>query len=148
VSLLAAFLITSCGDWDIKESQNFGNNLQGTWISNERAIYSGTLIISRDWITIIDFNEKQTPLQSEGGDDNKRPFKGFTKETALKGYSEKGKDLNKYSEEGKIYIEDAGLMQGGIPYTFYKAGKAYEDEFLRFTFGGRDEIMKKQKQYD
>jgi len=130
VSLLAAFLFTSC-DWEVIESRHFDYKLQGTWISNDPAVYSGKLIISYDRITIIGFGEDQTPLR--GGDDNKRPFKGFTKGTALKGYS----------EEGKIFIEDAGLFQEGIPYIFYTTGNDLEDNFLRFTFGGRSETMQK-----
>jgi len=136
-SLFAAFFITSCY-WDATEGRHFENKLQGTWISNDSsAIYSGELIISYDRITITGFGERQTLTPLEGGDDNNRPFKDFTKGTALKGYS----------EEGKIFIEDAGLMQEGIPYIFYTAGKNLEDDFLRFTFGSRQEIMQKKKSY-
>jgi len=144
-SLLAVFFISSCYYDNEETGRRFNDNLQGSWISNDPTIYSGELVINNDRITIVDFNEKQTPPQLEGGDDAKRPFKGFTKGTALKGYSEKEKTVNKNSEEGKFFIEDAGLMRDGIPYTFYKTGNNLEDDFLRFNFGGRDEIMKKQK---
>jgi len=132
LSLLVILFISSCDDNDIQAGLHFDSDLQGTWVSNDPAIYSGTLIISTNRITIIGFHEGQTPSR---GDDNNRPFKNFTKGTALKGYS----------EEKKLFIEDGGLLQEGIPYVFYKAGNSSEDSFIRFTFGNRMEIMQKQK---
>jgi hypothetical protein len=131
--LLASLLITSCG-WDVgsNDNQTFAQELRGTWVSNDPAIYSGTLIIGSERITIIGYGEDQLPPR--GGNDNNRPFKGFTKGTALKGYS----------EEGKIFINDGGMVQEGIPYIYW------EDEFppdyqkvkfLRFTFGDRVETL-------
>ena len=133
VSLLAAFFITACGD--VEARKHFDSRLDGTWVSNDKtAIYSGILKISYDRIIINGYGEGQTPPPLEGGDDNKRPFKNFTKGIALKGYS----------EEGKFFINDGGLVQEGIPYVYW------DDEFpsyykkiklLRFTFGGRVETL-------
>ncbi|MDR0290879.1 MAG: hypothetical protein LBI06_08090 [Treponema sp.] len=131
--LLTAFLIAACGDWDFLTSQRprFDLDLQGTWLSNDPAIYSGTLIISDDRITINGYSEGQTPPR---GDDNRRPFKGFTKGTALKGYS----------EEGQIFIEDGGMVQEGIPYIYWDDKLPPDNrkvKFLRFTFGDRFETL-------
>jgi len=133
--LVFIFLIISC-NWDIgsDDYKTFTYELRGIWISNDPSIYSGELEIRTDQITISGFNENQTP---PGEDSSNRPFKGFTKEVALKGYS----------EEGKIFIEDGGLLQDGIPYAYYTTGNLSEEKFLRFTFGGRLEIMKKQNTY-
>ena len=97
--LLAFLLITSC-DWDhkISEHKSFDSDLRGTWVSNDPSTYSGSLEITFDTITIKGFTKNQTP---SGEDDNKRPFKNFTRGAALKGYS----------EDGKLFIEDAGLLQ-------------------------------------
>ena len=112
----------------------FDSSLQGTWGSNDPAVYSGTLVIGYDRITIKGYNEGQTP---SGGNDNNRPFKGFTKGIALKGYS----------EEGEIYIEDGGLLQEGIPYTYWDDSPPpsyMKIKFLRFTFGSRAETLQNQ----
>jgi predicted small secreted protein len=136
--LLAAFFVAACdgisgigGTSDIK---SFNYALQGTWASNDSGIYSGSLKIDHDRITIRGYSEGQTPF---GGNDNNRPFKNFTKGIALKGYS----------EEGKIFIEDAGSLQEGIPYTYWEETPppAYKKlKFLRFTFGGRVETLQNQ----
>jgi len=128
--LLAAFFIVACGN---DTGTRFDYHLQGTWISNESdAIYSGALEITSDRITITGYGENQTPPR---GDDNNRPFKGFTKGTALKGYS----------EEGKFFIEDIGMLQEGIPYTYWETDKKSDyrkQKFLSFTFGSRIETLK------
>jgi hypothetical protein len=130
VSLLTALFITSC-DSEPSEDKTFDSELHGIWVSNDTSIYSGTLEITDDRITITGFTENQTPLL---GDDSKRPFKNFTKGVTLKGYS----------EEGKIFIEDGGLLQEGIPYTLYTDAEE-EKDFLRFTFGSRQEKMERQE---
>jgi len=116
----------------------FDYNLQGTWISNDydNAVYKGKLIITNDRITINGYSEDQTPLS---GDDNNRPFKTFTRGTALKAYS----------EEGNIFIEDGGTLQTGIPYIYWDDDPPPDykrKQFLRFTFGGRQETLNKYTQ--
>jgi len=135
ISLLAVFFIISCEDIESNEYKIFADGLRGVWISNDTSVYSGKLEINIDRITITGFKEGQTP---SGEDSNNRPFKNFTKDVALKGYS----------EEEKIFIEDFGLLQEGIPYTIYTIPTLNTvDDFLRFTFGNRVEIMRKQKNY-
>jgi len=124
--LSAVFFLASCGD--IEESPHFESRLEGTWKSNDSSVYSGTLKINYKQITITGYLEDQTPLL---GNDNQRPFKSFTKDIALKGYS----------EDGKIFIEDRGLVQEGIPYVYFIAGI---EKLLSFTFGGRTETLKWQ----
>ena len=143
--LIAAcsLLIASC-HWHTGDhgdnAKNFDYKLQGTWRSNDydNAVYKGTLKITYDRITINGYGEDQTqPPASEN--DGKRPFKGFTKETALKAYS----------QAGHIYIEDGGLLQEGIPYTYwddYPPPDRKWKQFLRFTFGGREETLEMQKE--
>ena len=134
-AFLAVLFITSC-EWEYEPRvyQAFNIDLRGTWVSNDPSVYSGELVIDIDRITIKGFSEGQTP---SGEDDNKRPFKGFTKGAALNGYS----------EDGKIFIEDVGLLQEGIAYVFYTAGSFPEEKFLRFNFGGRMEIMQKKSDW-
>jgi hypothetical protein len=138
IAILCLLLLISCG-YDYKPDPNtkiFDYNLQGTWKSNDydNAVYKGTLVITYNRITINGYNENQTPFL---GNDNERPFKGFTKGIALKAYS----------EEGRIYIEDGGLLQEGIPYTYwddYPSPDYKRVQFLRFTFGERSETLQKQ----
>jgi len=135
-ALLLTALLTAACDWEPLpvDTDVFDIKLRGTWVSNDPSIYSGTIIIEYKSITISGFFEIQTP--TPGGDDNQRPFKGFTKGAALKGYS----------EEGYIFIEDRGLLQSPIPYTYwetpYQAGGTRR-QFLSFTFGDREEILEK-----
>jgi hypothetical protein len=131
---LAAFLISSCGDWEFEpdDSHHFSFELRGRWFSNDPdAYYSGTLEIAIDRITITGFGERQTP---EAGDDNKRPFKDFPKGVALKGYS----------EDGKIFIEVGGLVQDGIPYT-YESNSIAQTNLIYFNFSGRKETMQRDR---
>ena len=134
-SLLGILLIASCEyNYVPVETKSFDNKLQGTWVSNDPAIYSGTLVIGSNRITITGYSEGQTPF---GGNDNNRPFKDFIKGIALKGYS----------EEGKIFIEDGGLLQEGIPYTYWDDSPPPDYKkrrFLRFTFGSRVETLQSQ----
>ena len=134
--VLCSFLIVSCNyNYSPSDKESFAYDLRGTWVSNDTSVYSGTLIISYDRITIIGYEEAQTPAH---GDDERRPFKNFTKGTALLGYS----------EEGQIFIQDAGLWQNGIPYNYWEGDYVPPDyeryQFLRFTFGGRQETLQKE----
>jgi len=130
-----SFLFINACDWDfeVSDQKSFDYNLRGTWVSNDTYEYSGTLIIDYDRITIIGYNGQQT---SFWGNDEQRPFKNFLKEIPLKGYS----------EDGKLFIEDGGLIQEGIPYTYWEDnppgyGKL---KFLRFTFADRVETLQYQ----
>ena len=134
-SLLVAFFVISCGDLDTETGESFEYDLRGIWVPNDpENIYSGTLEIEYNRITITGYGESQTPIL---GDDDKRPFKSFTKGIALKGYS----------EDGKIFIEDRGFLQEGIPYTFWEenAPPDYKQKrFLSFIFDGREEKLQSQ----
>jgi len=112
----------------------FDYDLQGTWVTNDSysSIYSGKLVITYNTITITGYGESQT--HTFWGDDAERPFRGFTKRAALLGYS----------EGGYIFIKDGGLFQEGIPYKIYSDYYSLNRQFLRFSFGGRQEILEKQ----
>jgi hypothetical protein len=128
ISLLAAFFIAACDlNYDTVDTKKFDKDLRGTWGSNDPSVYSGTLKIEFDRITITGFAENQTP---QGYDGNERPFRGVTKNISLKGYS----------ENGKIFIEDGGSTQDGIPYDLGTGSNPY---VLSFYFGGRKETMQK-----
>ena len=132
----AVVAVAACNGYDEKGSRRrFDYDLQGTWTSNDPdSRYSGTLAITYDRITITGYGENQTPAQ--GGNDAERPFRNITKGIALKGYA----------EEGRIFIEDGGLVQEGIPYSYWydNPPPSYKRvEFLRFTFGGRQETLRK-----
>ena len=134
VGLLTILFITACGD--IKETndiKSFEAKLRGTWGSNDASVYSGTLEIDFDRITITGYSEIQA--SQVGGDDNRRPFKNFTKDIPLKGYS----------EGGKLFIQDGGVLQEGIPYNYWEGGGSSPDykktKFLEFTFSDRVEKL-------
>jgi hypothetical protein len=64
---------------------------------------------------------------------DRRPFKDFIKDIPLEGYS----------EEGKIFIKNAGVIQEGLAYTYWT--EDYNQiEFLQFDFNGRKENLRKQ----
>jgi hypothetical protein len=115
--------------------KSFDRKLRGTWVSNDSGLYSGTLIITSDTITIDGYGEDWTSIV---GDDSKRPFKDIPKRKPIKGYS----------EEGKIFIEYGDAAQNGIPYVYTEGGtysKGYK--LLEFTFGGRKEILESSRDY-
>jgi len=63
------------------------------------------------------------------------PFKDFTKDAPLEGYA----------EEGKNFINDIGVIQEGIPYTYWHTQKDNRKiYFLSFNFGGRVETLRKR----
>jgi hypothetical protein len=122
--LLATFLLASCGDLTGGGFKAFDYELRGRWVSNDASVYSGVLEIDYDRITITGCAESQSlPL----GNDDSRPFNGFTKGVALKGYS----------QDGKLFIEDSSLVREGIPYT-YTDGTV---KLLKLTFGARPETL-------
>jgi len=136
-SVVLAFssILLAC-DWlmDGSNPNTFDWDLRGTWVSNDIAPrYSGSLIIEMNRITIKDYSESQTLYP--GGNDLERPFRNFIKGVALQGYS----------NEGKIFIQDAGAWKEGIPYTYWTESSGFtKTELLRFEFGGRQETLKKQ----
>jgi hypothetical protein len=137
IVLLPAFcflLVFSC-DWKPGSSdyKSFDYDLQGTWETNESdSRYTGMLVIDYNRITITGYGESQTPVF--GGSDVERPFRNFTKGVPISGYS----------KDGKIFIEDSGIVQEGIPYTYYYSPDLTEVGFLRFDFGGRAQTLRKQ----
>jgi hypothetical protein len=141
---LSSFLIVSC-DYEPTEGgtgnyQRFDWDLHGTWTTNESASrYTGTLIIDYNQITITGYGETQTP--TPGGNDTERPFRNFTKGIALEGYTEEVEE----TREKIILIKDAGKWLEGIPYTYWEGNSSGERiKLLRFTFGGRQETLRKQ----
>ena len=131
IMLFACFNNSCKWNYDTSENKSFDADLRGTWTSNDPSVFSGVLSIDLDRITITGYAESQTPARE---DDNKRPFRGFTRGTALKGYS----------EEGKIFIEDAGMLREGIPYLYWDDSPPpgfLKIKFLRFNFGGSEETL-------
>ncbi|MCL2028438.1 MAG: hypothetical protein FWG79_08145 [Bacteroidales bacterium] len=125
-------LTTACTDREPSTTKRFDWDLRGTWVSNDPSICSGMLVIDYDRITISGYEEIQALFLD---DDAKLPFRNFTKNIPLTGYS----------DSGYIYIMNAGQLQEGIPYTYW-----YETPpptfqrlpFLLFTFGGRPELLR------
>jgi hypothetical protein len=135
-----ATLCLCCRDalYSHPENRNtFSNDLLGKWVSNgvsnQTVVYSGTLVIDYETITIDGYGEDWASIL---GDDSKRPFVGFPRRAALKGYS----------QEGKIFIINYANGQNGIPYKYSEEG-SYPDrkKFLSFDFGGRTEIVEWKK---
>jgi hypothetical protein len=136
-SLIALCLCCCDTLYSHPENRNtFSNDLRGKWVSNKTdeysVVYSGTLVIDYETITIDGYGEDWLSVV---GDDSKRPFVGFPRGAALKGYS----------EEGKIFITNYANGQNGIPYMYSEEG-SYPDrkKFLLFDFGGRPEILNYQ----
>jgi len=129
VILLSAFFINSCDNLISDDYKSFDSRLRGKWVSNESGLYSGSLIIDNNTITIDGYGEDWTSLL---GDDSKRPFRDFPKRVPLKGYS----------EDSKIFIDYGNYLQDGIPYI-YTEGGTYPQKYklLEFSFGGRKEIL-------
>jgi len=136
IVLLPIIFFNTCGELITDGNyKSFDRKLRGTWVSNDPGMYSGTLTITTDTITIDGYGEDWTSMV---GDDSKRPFKDIPKRKAIKGYS----------EEGKIFIEYGETAQDGIPYI-YTEGGSYPKEYklLEFTFGGRKEILESSISY-
>ena len=144
-AFLFSLLIVSC-DWDTDDRtdnyQRFDWDIQGTWKTNDpESRYTGTLEIDYSRITIKGYSETQTPAL--GGNDQERPFRNFTKNTPLEGYTEEQEETG----EKILLIKDAGTWQEAIPYLYwydYPPPDFDRVEFLRFTFGGRQETLRKQ----
>jgi len=130
IILLSALFICSCdGLMTTGDFKSFDYKLRGTWVSNDAGLYSGTLTITSETITIDGYGEDWSSLV---GDDSKRPFKDFPKRVPLNGYS----------EEGQIFIKYGEAALNVIPYIYTEVG-TYPQKYklLEFSFGGRKEIL-------
>ena len=141
--LLFALCLAACGTHSDSDYKRFDFDLRGTWESSDESVYSGKLIIDFDKITITGYSENQT-FYAE--DDEKRPFKDFTKNTSLYGYSEDDITISVSSDreikkEGIILIMDKAELKEGIPYTYYTTNSK-QDRFLLFVFGEREEVLR------
>jgi len=134
--LFISLLLFSCGGYiPGTGGHKVDYDLQGEWESSDGSVYNGSLTITYDSVKISGYSEGQTKPPR---DDNERPFKGFTKNTALKAYT----------EEGFMYIEDFGIVREGIPYSYWESALQSDHtrkQLLRFTFGGREEELKKKE---
>ena len=130
IALLSALFMSAC-DGLVTDGnyKSFDRKLRGTWTSNDSGLYSGTLAITSDTITIDGYGEDWTSMV---GDDSKRPFKDIPKRVAITGYS----------EEGQIFIKYGDAALNGIPYIYTEVG-TYPQRYklLEFSFGGRKEIL-------
>jgi hypothetical protein len=139
---LAAFLISSCGDWehDSGDNKHFTYDLRGIWVTSDKDDrYTGTLEIENNRIRITGFNETQTPVW--GGNDKERPFRNFNTGYFLNGYSEVGE----VKGHGKIFIQYLGEWQDGIPYYYESTGYPDYANLLYFHFDGRRQLMVRQR---
>jgi hypothetical protein len=147
-ALLAASAAACNGDTDGSGYQSFDSDMRGTWATNTPpdylAGYSGGIVITRDTITITGYEG----TIGFGADEATRPFRGFTRGGALPGYPEKTASHDYPDHEGTLFIKDAGVWQTGIGYSFYRAGSGSSSYqyFLRFSFGGREETLRKTGQ--
>jgi hypothetical protein len=121
----------------------FESAMRGTWETNTppefQPGYNGTLVIARDTVTITGYEG-----YIYGANEAARPFSGFTKGAALPGYPEKTATLDTPPDHtGLLHVKDAGVWQPGIAYSFYHTGSYPYQYFLRLTFGGREETLRK-----
>jgi len=131
ILILFAFLMTACSNTEPGNRRpSFSYDLWGVWVSSDPSVYSGMLVIDFDRITISGYFESQTPHQ---GDDTRRPFRFFTKNVPLTGYS----------QDGYFFIMDAGELQEGIPYIYHSQNFG-QHRILRLTFGDRVEILHRE----
>jgi len=137
--VLCSLLFFSCdgnGNTGRRDYKSFTYDLQGTWETHDSdEYYSGTLVISSNTITISGY--ARDDLYEFINGTSHRPFKDFTKNLPLEGYS----------EEGKIFIKDAGIIQEGLPYIYWEVYSQTDYkmiQLLRFDFGGRPETLRKQ----
>ena len=137
-TVFSVFLLHSCGDVDPSNSKSFPYRFQGTWETHHPDdFYFGELIISFNRITILYYGRMQTPLD---GNDMERPFRNFTKDVELHGYSEVETSTSDY-EEGFFFIREAGEWQEGIRYRYWTEDYG-RVKFLRLTFNGRNETLR------
>ena len=141
---LCTLFLAAC-DWEYTAPgsyKRFDWDLHGTWTTNNpESRYTGTLVIDYSRITITGYSETQTLIP--GGNDTERPFRNFIRGIALEGYTEELEETG----EMAMLIKDMGTWQDAIPYTYWYDNPPPDFkkvEFLRFTFGGRPETLRKQ----
>jgi hypothetical protein len=132
IYVIAVLLFASC---DLDSGGNFGffdYDLRGTWSYFEEAQSwpwndrSGTLVITMDSLKI-------------SGD--VRPFKsGFTKDVALKGYSEETSS-NRDRTLGNLFVQDRGTWQEGVPFNLWKTGD--NETILTIGTGSEQDTLKR-----
>jgi hypothetical protein len=127
--LLSPLFMAACDGTYTSDAKTFDRKLRGTWVSNETGLYSGSLKIEYNSITIDGYGEDWTSLV---GDDSRRPFRDFPKRVPLPGYSE--------GEE--IFITYKDTPQDGIQFVYSEVG-SYPQRYklLEFTFGDRRETL-------
>jgi hypothetical protein len=125
--VLAAALLLAAGCDAGGNNQFVDSKLRGVWESTDTSLYSGVLVIGFNTITITGYGESQTPYF--GGDDAKRPFRNLSKSAPYPCYT----------EEGTLFIETIGSVPGFL-YAYSTSGS---ERYLRFTFGGREEALKR-----
>jgi hypothetical protein len=131
-SVLAAALLVAAGcdgSGGTYTNKFVDSRLRGTWESTDTSLYSGSLVIGVDTVTVTGCGEAQTPPEWNGGDDAKRPFRNFAKNAPYPCYT----------ADGTLFIETAGDMPG-FPFVYSTSGT---ERYLRFMFGGRDEALKR-----
>jgi hypothetical protein len=119
-----AMLFVSCDINGLYKTIDY--KLHGTWESTNVDPYSGKLVIDSDTITIIGYEEWQTPWY---GDDARHPFKNFAKNAPLPCYS----------KDEKLFI----MTVEGEKIVSYLYSSSDQGKFLFFAFGGRDEALKR-----
>jgi hypothetical protein len=124
-AIVTCVFFVNC-DWSADtDLKYFDADLWGRWESNGPSIAGpGGIEIDVTTIKITGYNEKLDP-----DDEKKRPFKEFTKNAKLEGYS----------EEGKFIIKDRGNWQPGISYNYYV--DAEHNPHIEFEFDGEQEIL-------
>jgi hypothetical protein len=130
VCIVAVLSFSSCDGEDGDNSGFFDSRLRGTWSYFEEAQdwpwdndRSGSLVITMDSIKIT-------------GDI--KPLDGFTKDTALKGYSEKTSS-NSDRTLGSLFIQDRGTWQDGVPFNLWDSAN---EKLLTIGTGSEQQTLK------
>jgi hypothetical protein len=135
ICVFAVLSLSSCnGDSSDGNSGFFDYDLRGTWSYFEEAdtgwpwndSRSGSLVITMDSIKIT-------------GDI--KPLNSFTKDTALKGYSEKT-SANSDRTLGNLFIQDRGTWQEGVAFNLWDT--ADNEQVLTIGTGTQQETLKRQ----
>ncbi|MDR0475800.1 MAG: hypothetical protein LBH43_19290 [Treponema sp.] len=146
VFIITASIFQTACELEYVPGYGFNYELQGAWLTNDynTSKYYGCLEIDHDTIKITGYGENQTGFWE---DDSQRPFKDNLKEWPVKGYSVIETKTSDYTT-GQIFIQNGGVFpEEGIPYRYWSTtinSPNYQRvHFLRFNFGGRDELLTK-----